>query len=116
MKYDIAKDEDGPLRLTLRTEQPLNVNTEPHAISADQNALDSGFRDVEDHLAVRYGALVGMTFPETWCFNGFPSSPLTSEFDRGQAQILRRSHHTAREGISVMGYSTSEPTKSRGGG
>jgi hypothetical protein len=62
MKYDIAKNEGGPLRSTLRTEQPSN--TEPHATSGDQNALDSRLQDVEDHLAVRYGILAGAAFLE----------------------------------------------------
>ena len=112
MKYDIAKNEDGPLRSTLRTEQPLN--TEPHATSADQNTLESRLQDVEDHLAVRYGTLARMTFPEIWCSNGFPSSPVTPKFDRGQAQVLGGSHHTARTRLPAMGCPPSEPTESRG--
>jgi len=63
MKYDIAKNEDGPLRSTLRTEQTLS--TEQPVTPANQTVLESRLRDVEDHLAVRYGTLAGATFPET---------------------------------------------------
>ena len=62
MKYDIAKNEDGPLRSTLRTEQASSA--EQLSTSAHQTVLQSRLRDVEDHLAVRYGTLIGMVFPE----------------------------------------------------
>lgn len=63
MRYDIARNEDGPLRSTLRTEQALS--TEQLATSAHQTVLESRLRDVEDHLAVRYGTLAEVTFPGT---------------------------------------------------
>lgn len=63
MKYDIAKNEDGPLRSTLRTEQPSSA--EGVAAASDQSVLESRLRDVEDHLAIRYGTLAGTIFPET---------------------------------------------------
>ena len=59
MKYDIAKNEDGPLRSTLRTEETSSA--ERPTVSADQSVLESRLRDVEDHLAVRYGTLAGAT-------------------------------------------------------
>ncbi|KAF9793074.1 hypothetical protein BJ322DRAFT_100262 [Thelephora terrestris] len=52
MKYDIAKNEDGPLHSTLRTEQTPNI--EHPAVAAHETVLESRLRDVEDHLAVRY--------------------------------------------------------------
>ena len=63
MKYDIARNDGGPLRSTLRTEQ--TPNTEQSTASANQTVLESRLRDVEDHLAIRYGTLTGVTFPET---------------------------------------------------
>ena len=63
MKYDIAKNEDGPLRSTLRTEQ--TPSAEKPVTSAHQTILESRLRDVEDHLAVRYGTLAGVPFLET---------------------------------------------------
>lgn len=62
MKYDIAKNEDGPLRSTLRTEQTSSA--EQLATSTHQTVLETRLRDVEDHLAVRYGTPAEMTFPE----------------------------------------------------
>jgi hypothetical protein len=63
MKYDIAKNEDGPLRSTLRTEQTLSTE---HAVTRPrENVLEGRLRAVEDHLAVRYGTLAGVIFPET---------------------------------------------------
>ena len=62
MKYDIAKNEDGPLRSTLRTERTSTA--EQLSVSADQSVLGSRLRAVEDHLAICYGTLAGATFPE----------------------------------------------------
>ena len=61
MKYDIAKNEDGPLRSTLRTEETSSA--ERPSVSANLGTLESRLRDVEDHLAIRYGTLVGATSP-----------------------------------------------------
>ena len=83
MKYDIAKNEDGPLRSTLRTEQTSSA--EQLATSGHQTVLESRLRDIEDHLAVRYGILTGITFPETRRSNKFSSSPIASKLDHGQA-------------------------------
>ena len=63
MKYDIAKNEDGPLRSTLRTEKTSSM--EQPTIPANQPVLESRLRDVEDHLAIRYGMPAGVSFPET---------------------------------------------------
>ena len=59
MKYDIAKNEDGPLRSTLRIEETSSA--EQPSASANQSVLESRLRDVEDHLAIRYGTLAGVT-------------------------------------------------------
>lgn len=63
MKYDIAKNEDGPLRSTLRTEQ--TSTTEQFTTCTPQPVLESRLQDVEEHLAIRYGTLTEMTFPGT---------------------------------------------------
>ena len=63
MKYDVAKNEDGPLRSTLRTEQIST--TEQSTASTHQPVLESRLRDIEKHLAVHYGTLAGVTFFET---------------------------------------------------
>ncbi|KAF9654017.1 hypothetical protein BDM02DRAFT_3265153 [Thelephora ganbajun] len=52
MKYDIAKNKDGSLRSTLRTDQTLSTNQ--LATPVHQTVLEGRLRDVEDHLAVRY--------------------------------------------------------------
>ena len=63
MKYDIAKNEDGPLHSTLRTEQ--TPGTKHLTVSTNNTVLESRLRDVEDHLAVRYGTLSEGLFSET---------------------------------------------------
>ena len=55
MKYDIAKNEDGPLRSTLRPDH--TPNTKDPTASGHESLLESRLRDVEDHLAVRYGTI-----------------------------------------------------------
>jgi len=61
MKYDIAKNEDGPLRSTLRTGETSSA--ERPSLSANQSVLESRLRDIEDHLAIRYGTLGGAIIP-----------------------------------------------------
>ena len=60
MKYDIAKNDDGPLRSTLRTEAASSA--EQPSVS-NQSILESRLRDVEDHLAIRYGTPAGAPLP-----------------------------------------------------
>ena len=63
MKYDIAKNEDGPLRKTMKKEQDVKMNetSEPHhetgaaATARRYPALDERLRNIETHVAVRYG-------------------------------------------------------------
>ena len=70
MKYDIAKNEDGPLRKTVKREHddqgtepskeaaPLGAGDEPTA--QRYPALDERLRNVETHVAVRYGRSVSL--------------------------------------------------------
>ncbi|THH28392.1 hypothetical protein EUX98_g5802 [Antrodiella citrinella] len=64
MKYDIAKNEDGPLRKTMKASTTANPSSIPSTEQSNQNdgvptalrhpALDERLRNVETHLAVRY--------------------------------------------------------------
>ena len=66
MKYDIAKNEDGPLRRTLRSTVPEEAKQEPSSTSSSRPditaerhpGLDERLRNIETHLAVRYGAFL----------------------------------------------------------
>ncbi len=68
MKYDIAKNEDGPLRRTLKSGVLVNAGSTPSASKASANgaaddvpsasrypALDERLQNIEKHLAIRYG-------------------------------------------------------------
>lgn len=69
MKYDIAKNEDGPLRRTLKsggtqeaTQEPSSNNSPPQDATAERHpGLDERLRSIETHLAVRYGTLFLIT-------------------------------------------------------
>lgn len=62
MKYDIAKNEDGPLRKTLKPRGPPDEQTHQLRFGAEDTptaerypGLDERLQNVETHLAVRYG-------------------------------------------------------------
>jgi hypothetical protein len=62
MKYDIAKNEDGPLRRTIKGAVGKEMRAEEKlvALSDDspsnhQPAIDERLKNIETHLAVRYG-------------------------------------------------------------
>lgn len=70
MKYDIAKNEDGPLRRTMKAgvllavDSTTSVKDDPNGVvrpaedypSAERYpALDERLQNVEKHFAVRYG-------------------------------------------------------------
>jgi hypothetical protein len=63
MKFDIAKNEEGPLRRTLKIEMK-NENNRPadktiegdHSVTANRHpGLDERLKNLETHLAMRYG-------------------------------------------------------------
>jgi hypothetical protein len=65
MKFDIAKNEDGPLRRTLKVEMK-NENNRPadktiegdHSATASRHpGLDERLKNLEIHLAMRYGKI-----------------------------------------------------------
>lgn len=66
MKYDIAKNEDGPLRKTMKRghdavasdSNPPATTKKQDEVSADRYpALDERLRNIETHVAVLYGEL-----------------------------------------------------------
>jgi hypothetical protein len=79
MKFDIAKNEDGPLRRTLKVEMK-NENNRPvdktiegdHLVTASRHpGLDESLKNLETHLAMRYGKICSspadMTRPDGIC-------------------------------------------------
>ena len=69
MKYDIAKNEDGPLRRTMKAGQPEQGaaqagnkgtvdTTEDYPSAQRYPALDERLQNIEKHLAIRYGVCV----------------------------------------------------------
>lgn len=64
MKYDIAKNEDGPLRKTMKlsTDPDGNKQSQQNIVRDDiptvgrYPTLDDRLKNVETHLAVKYGA------------------------------------------------------------
>lgn len=72
MKYDVAKNEGGPLRRTVKSEQiQLDIQNKPELEKRKEKTINDAdkptlqrhpglgerFVNLEDHLAVRYGAL-----------------------------------------------------------
>lgn len=63
MKFDVAKNEEGPLRRTLKVEMknesnhPADKTSEgDHAVTANRHpGLDETLKNLETHLAMRYG-------------------------------------------------------------
>ena len=66
MKFDIAKNEEGPLRRTLKVEmkneenRPTDKTIEgDHPVTANRHpGLDERLKNLETHLAMRYGKFV----------------------------------------------------------
>ena len=63
MKFDIAKNEDGPLRRTLKVNE-INRPTDKaidndHSVTASRHpGLDERLKILETHLAMRYGKVL----------------------------------------------------------
>lgn len=70
MKYDIAKNEDGPLRRTVKgpdgkeaqAKEKLGPLTDDTP-SGLQPAIDERLKNIESHVAIRYGN-VSCSFPK----------------------------------------------------
>lgn len=133
MKYDIAKNDDGPLRRTKAKkdnvkslETPLNpggntlrpataalVTSDQEALPRNHPGIDQRLSDIEAHLAVRYG-----TSRFFWICSSLTSAisiALTSSFTSahivGEAQICRRPYRQIREGLSTLGGPSLQSTK-----
>ena len=99
MKFDIAKNEEGPLRRTLTVEVKgeKHISTDERAdgssvITATQHpGLDERLKNLETHLAMRYGTFVSSHY---WA----PSyvvctSTVTSSVTAPSYQMRRRTYH-----------------------
>jgi hypothetical protein len=70
MKFDIAKNEEGPLRRTLKVElkhendRPTDKTIESdHLVTANRHpGLEERLKILETHLAMRYGKFAWSTF------------------------------------------------------
>lgn len=76
MKYDIAKNEDGPLRKTMKTSPEANklaLSRSREHITNDgvptvmrYPGLDERLNDIETHLSVKYGATCSWILFVSW--------------------------------------------------
>jgi hypothetical protein len=99
MKFDIAKNEEGPLRRTLTAEvkEEKHIPTDERAdvsslVTASRHpGLDERLKNLETHLAMRYG-----TFSLSRC-RAQPhvacTSTVTSSVTASSYQVRRRSYH-----------------------
>lgn len=58
MKYDIAKNEDGPLRKTIQDRKEESLKDVANNVTSGEEhnpGLDERLQNIEKHLAVRYG-------------------------------------------------------------
>jgi hypothetical protein len=83
MKYDVAKNDEGPLRRTVNVERKAESTAGPAVTPVKQEtseedrmtpgrypALDERVRNIETHLAVRYGTYLSPPIPSPTCVNG----------------------------------------------
>ena len=86
MKFDIAKNEEGPLRRTLKVETKNGDNrltdkiTEgDQSVTADRHpGLDERLKNLETHLAMRYGKFACFSImPNLMAYAEVPSPPAT---------------------------------------
>lgn len=116
MKYDIAKNEDGPLRKTLqgRKETPATASgreTEQSSSRAGQiPGLDERLRNIEAHLAVRYGQLAIAAPPFRTVTD--TCSPISAGFLFGSIEVPRGSYHSIRERVPTLGRPALQSTSS----
>ena len=91
MKYDIAKNEDGPLRKTLHSRKPISAavgesgSEQAHGDASREPGLDERLRNIEAHLAVRYGQLA-IDIPKFRIMTG-PCSSLFAEVLHGPFEV-----------------------------
>lgn len=119
MRYDIAKNEEGPLRRTVgktfsdgdgkrkskMKEEHNSLNVEEKDISAERYpGLDERLVNAETHLAVRYG---GSDFSYLFfCVAQLHFSTISSAFFARPTTLPRSAHYVFRERVSTMGSAT----------
>ena len=93
MKFDIAKNEEGPLRGTLKREvknerdRPTGKNVDSdNSVTVDRHpGLDERLKNLETHLAMRYGAFVLLhNYAQS---NGTCESPVASGIAPSSHQV-----------------------------
>ncbi|KAK0503776.1 hypothetical protein EDD18DRAFT_1062448 [Armillaria luteobubalina] len=102
MKYDIAKNEDGPLRRTMKK------NVEEKEVEVEDPALSERITNVETHLAVHYGMHPTVSYSSLNVHSTFSAREPTSK-----NTVPRTTHHPAREGIPAMGRTSLQPAKTK---
>lgn len=120
MKYDIAKNEDGPLRKTMKAKpESSHKRLEENRVADDDiptteryPAFDERLESVETHLAVRYGECY------TGCLRGCGlicfGSTFASSVSSGQSTFSRGSHHASGKAIPSLGSSALQSASQRG--
>jgi hypothetical protein len=127
MKYDIAKNDDGPLRRTVRAAAaaaeegkgedpalPAPIAREPAPTAQRHPGLDERLRNVEAHFAVRYGTRAELRLAEvppdvsSQCrrprgpsSTGSGTSKTTSRISSANTRRGRRSTSTSRTAAYV---------------
>ena len=122
MKYDIAKNEDGPLKRTMKAaearapEQPrekTSTATEEDVAMlltpARYPSFDERLANIEKHLAVRYGSCPWLFRIVLLTISG--TSSITAEIISRPSQILRRLLGTAGERLPAMGSTSFQPAQ-----
>ena len=120
MKYDIAKNEDGPLRKTVKRdhetvkEEDASISKEKtsNEVTADRHpGLDERLRNIETHVAVRYGKEPPYLLP---CLAlNLDSSTFTAAIPSRSSEVFGRAPYSARERLSTMGGLALQPAPSR---
>jgi hypothetical protein len=126
MKYDIAKNEEGPLRRTVKAgigfqdignsknSKGKQRKSSHDELSREQHpGLDERLVNMETHLAVRYGKDRSHVLHLEHRLNTVLST-FSATVSARPTQILGRLYHTARERLSTMGCSPFQSTSSWG--
>lgn len=124
MKYDIAKNEEGPLRRTVKhggTSQDIpnsegtgrQTATITNTLSRELHpGLDERLANIESHLAVRYGKPRLQLLSE--CVRLITvRSAICSTVPARSIKISRRSPYKARKRLSTLGSAPFQSTSSR---
>lgn len=115
MKYDIAKNEDGPLR---RTMKDFHAEAQQAIVASSATkdreihpGLDDRLKTVETHLAIRYGE----TPLYESCVSAYEDdfSPFNASRIPDSPQFLRGSYHTTRKGLPTLGCFALQSTQPR---